>query len=125
MRHPKEWPTVVFLFLTVVAGSVLFPAYVAIVAGWPLDYLTSIPILILSAGLAFFASRLCWWGLVLWLVAALAYTAWRMTTGALNPGDLGWPSWLNIILQSSAAALLLAPAMIRWISPFRREANAL
>jgi len=124
MRHPKSWPIVVFIFLAAVAGSVMFPAYVDFVAGRPFGYSTSLPIVALAAGIALFASRFCWWVLWLWGIAALAYTAFRLSSGPFGPGDMGWPSWVNIVLQSLMVALLMAPPMLRWVAPFGRTTKA-
>lgn len=93
-------------------------------AGQQPDYYTAVPLLVLAVGIALFASRLCWWVLLVWGALALAYTGFRLLNGPFGPTDIGWPSWVNIILQTLLVVMLLTPAMLRWAAPFGRAKAA-
>jgi hypothetical protein len=124
MHHPRSWPVIVYLFLTVAICVVAFSTFVDLMAGWPFDYYTNVPVILLAAGIALFASRIGWWILLIWDGAALAYTASRFVSGEIGLTEIGWPSWVNIVLQSLVVVILISPGMLRWVAPFRSREKA-
>ena len=119
MRRPQSWPVAVNIFLLVAIGSIAFPAFLAFKAGWPLEWYL-VPVVVLAAGIAFLASRICWWVLLLFAGVALTFTASRFISGSIEVAEIGWPSWITIFLQSLLMVTLVTPGMVRWIAPFGR-----
>jgi hypothetical protein len=124
MRHPKAWPNVSWLFLGAILASAVF-TYLTDPTPSDATHFTWGSVIGLALGICFFASRVCWWLLSIFGVVAIGSEAWSIWSEGLTwVLTWHWQSWVNVILQTTAVALLFTPPMVRQIGPFGLERSA-
>ena len=100
-----------------VAAAASFSWFADVMGGRRPSYTIWAADLMLAAGIALFASRFCWWVLLLIFVVALGSWALSVVNNPVIVSQASWPSWVNVALQASIPMILVTPAMLSWVKP--------
>jgi hypothetical protein len=120
MRHPRTWPVSTSVFVAITMAFLAF-GLLPLSAPDEFSYWNSAFTAALALGIAFLASRICWWIFAILGATAMWLVVWTFLTKGID-GFGGWDAWVHVLLQGAAVGLVLSPAMIRWIGPIGQSA---